>query len=386
MNRSENVPRWKRYLSPKFLVSKFREKGIAWCIHTIWQRFIMYIKFILINIKSKHDNIRYRERKQSDVLYAFYDLSVSPATFDILGFLVLAELERKKAGCNSLHVVIVPGPNEGFRMDNAPYNTENKKWRLRNILIPCCWMIPSCQKITICTSRKEAYAFQTLLVKHIFPQGYSVLLPKEKYLWSFIVAEKFQGVVIPSMQATPQALLFVREWIKEKGGKKKVITITLRESSWHLERNSKLKEWGAFARSLDPTIYCPVLIRDIEAAFKPLPAELDGLLIFPEVVWNIELRCALYELSYLNMFTSSGPAGLSLLNHRSRSITFNFIKPPFTAEHFRSHVGIEPGTQYMLEKPFHRLVWEDDRLEVIQKAFGEMCDKIERSSMEEGQK
>ncbi len=53
--------------------------------------------------------------KQNDVLYAFYDLKVAPATFDIAVFLIIAEIERKNTGCNHLQVIIVPGPDDGFR-------------------------------------------------------------------------------------------------------------------------------------------------------------------------------------------------------------------------------------------------------------------------------
>ena len=42
-------------------------------------------------------------------LFAFYDLQVSPITFDFLWFLVGADLERRRRGLEAVHVVIVPG-------------------------------------------------------------------------------------------------------------------------------------------------------------------------------------------------------------------------------------------------------------------------------------
>ena len=85
------------------------------------------------------------------------------------------------------------------------------------------------------------------------------------------------------------------------------------------------------------------------------------------------------ELSYLNMFTNSGPATLCRLSQRGRSITFKLITPSgLTAKFFRSRWGVEPGSQPRFQPPFQQLVWEDDRLEVIQEAFKEMCDRIER--------
>ena len=394
MTTSANAPRWKRYLSPCFLVGKVREKGVVWCMHTIWRiarkrvwkmvrsSLDLRTRPIRATLWNVIDNIQYREKKQSDVLYAFYDLASSAVTFNIVEFLVLAELERKKAGCDSLQVVIVPGPNEGFRMKNVPLDIEDKRWRLRNILVPCCWLVPSCKQVTVCTSREEAMAFQASLVKHSFPKQYSVRTPWKISLSQLIETSKRDA--IPTIQATPSALRFVHNWIQAHAGERKVITITLRECSYERDRNSDLKAWGTFARGLDPAIYYPVVIRDIETTLNPLPPELNGLTVFSEVVWNIELRAALYELSYLNMFVNNGPAVLCILNKRTRYLIFKVITPSggaTTKEVFR-RIGLEPGSQWRWATPFQRLVWEDDRLEVIQEAFREMCDRIEAFSKE----
>lgn len=384
MTTSKNILSWRRYLSLRYISHKVREKGIVGATLAILRKWS-----ILKPILKIIDNIWYKGKKQPNVLYAFFDLEVSPATFDILTFLPLAELARKNAGCDSLHVVIVPGPNGGFRARDLPeyrelgagdYDIESMRWRLRNILVPCCWLIPSCQQVTVCTSRKEAHAFQSSLVKYIFPKGYSVHFPIEKHLLRhFVNAASKEGVVLPSLQATQQALRFVSDWIQPRANGRKVITITLRECSYELYRNSDLKAWGAFARSLDPSIYCPVVIRDTESAFKPLPSELHRLLVFPEVPWNVELRVALYELSYLNMTVSGGPCALCIYNQRVRYLIFKMLTPSCRADSarfFRSE-GLEPGSQLKHATPFQHLVWEDDRLEVIQKKFSEMCDSIE---------
>ena len=397
MTTSENVPRWKRYLSPRFLVSKVREKGVVWCAHTIWQRVWSRLyrrtRPIRANLWSAYDNIRYSGKKQPDVLYAFYDLAVSPATFDIVSFIVLAELERKEIGCSSLHIVIVPGSAEGFRVGDLEtyrrtgaqhYDTEHMRWRLRNVLVPCCWLIPSCQQVTVCTSREEAQSFQASLVKYMFPKGYTVRFPKAHYLLGRIVAAASQGVVLPSIRTSPQARRFVSDWIQLKTAGRKVIAISLRECAYQQDRNSNLEAWGAFARSLNPSIYCPVVIRDTEAAFEPSPSELDGLTVFSEASWNIGLRAALYELSYLNMSVSNGPVVLCLFNRRARCLVFKLLTPSAdaTTEQFFRSQGFEPGSQFKHATPFQRLVWQDDRLEVIQEAFREMCDTIEAFSKE----
>ncbi len=386
---SSNSPSWKHFLSPRFIAGKVRERGVIYCARWLFKLIWQSTRPIRANLWVIPDNIRHRGKKQSNVLYAFYDLAVSPATFDIVKFLVLAELRRQEIGCGSLHIVIVPGPAGGFRTGDIElyrirgarhHGIDYMRWRLRNILVPCCCLIPSCQQITVCTSREEAQAFQASLAKHVFPSRYTPHFPNEKHALKHFVAVASYGKVLPTIQATPEALRFVSDWIQLKAGERKIITINLRESQYELDRNSNLKAWSMFARSLDQAIYYPVFIRDIEAAFKPLPSELDGLTIFAEASWNIELRVALYELSYLNMSVNSGMNALCLYNRRVRCLTFKMLTPSSgstTEEFFRSQ-GVEPGSQLQATTPYQRLIWEDDRLEVIQGAFREMCDRIER--------
>lgn len=161
------------------------------------------------------------------MLCAFHDLAVSPSTFDILKFLLLAELERRHVSCSSLYVVIVLGPANGFRVGDLKsyhrtgawhYIIEHMQWRLRNILVPCCWLISSCQQVTVCTLREEARAIQASLVKHKFPKDYTVRFPKENYRLRHIITATCQGAILPSIQATPQTRRFVSYWIQLKTG------------------------------------------------------------------------------------------------------------------------------------------------------------------------
>ena len=386
------VPYW--YLSPRFIVNKVREKGVAVCANTYLEllrsNVCRFTRPIRTKLWSIPDNIWYSNKKQPDVLYAFYDLAVSPATFDIVPFLVLAELERKEVGCSSLHVVIVPGYHDGFRVGNLDmykqtgtleYDNDFMHWKLRNLLMPCCWLIPSCKQLTVCTSREEALVLEASLAKHVYPkkERSTIHCPQEGFQHFHLYAAISQGSVLPSIRPTSQACNFVSDWIQMNAGNRKVITITLKEGTYQIERNSNIEDWGAFARSLDPNIYFPVIVRDTESALKPLPFELKGLTIFTEAPWNIELRAALYELSYLNMSVANGPHILCSLNHQTRYLMFKIVTPSWKEVGI---VGLEPYSQLKFATPFQRFVWEDDNLEVIQREFKDMCDQIERSSVE----
>jgi len=321
------------------------------------------------------------------VLYAFYDLGVSPVTFDIIQFLILAEARRRKLGCDHLHVVFVPGPKDGFspvevsayrKLGQMDCDADLMRWRLRNILVPLCWLIPSCRQLTICSSLEEAQILERRMARHIFPTGYTVQFPKESYSLFQLTTAQFREDIPASIQATAQAKRFVDEWMQCRSGGRKVITISMRNCPYQPERNSNTKAWGEFIRSLDPDIYYPVIVNDTWIAFKSSLPELDGLITFPEASWSMELRAALYELSYLNLSVSCGPVYLCVFDSRTRYLVFNMLRPPKPnlARFFRSE-GIEPGSQFRHAGPFQRLVWKDDNFPVIQEEFQRMCDKID---------
>ena len=145
------------------------------------------------------------------------------------------------------------------------------EWRVRNILVPCCWLMPSCKQLTVCTSRKEAREIESLLAEHIFPDRYLVDVPVNPNKNIYQMGVTPDNPTIPSLSATQTACDFVSEWIDKNCKGKKVVTITLREASYEIDRNSNIQDWIKFARSLDQDIYFPVIIRDTEKAFQPAP-------------------------------------------------------------------------------------------------------------------
>lgn len=325
---------------------------------------------------------------QPNVLYAFYDLAIAPASFDFSTFLTSAELQRKKMGCFSLHVVLVPGPFDGFKKSGSKemngQGNENMKWRVRNVVVPCAWLLPSCQQVTVCRTREEARAIRDSLSWCVYPKDYLTRRPRKRpHAAIHAVKALRRGLEVSGFEAPPMALFYVRQWIQSRAGNRKVICVTLRESSYKELRNSSIPDWAAFAKSLNSAEYYPVLVRDIERAFEPVPPELEGLNFFPEVVWNLELRMALYELSYMNLMVNNGPMGLCMYSRKVRYLIFKMITEAYRSSsetYFRTRVGIEAGDQWPAATAFQRFVWEEDRLDVIQKAFNEMRDRIERDT------
>jgi Flp pilus assembly protein TadD len=313
-------------------------------------------------------------------LTAFYDLRICPVTYDFTVFMALAEMARRRLGCEGLHVVIIPGDDDGFRNDDVSYSTANKEWRLRNIVVPSCWLFNRATSVTICNSREEATAIEAALTGPVFPLSYSTKQPVGDFLWSSISAALACGEQLPQAQPSAEASRIVRDWLAAHAGKRRPIAITLRESGHAPVRNSNVAAWREFARTLDPKIYVPVFIPDTERAFDSAspPDGADGSLVWPAAALNLDLRLALYEQSWLNLMVTNGPGILCWLNSKSRFIMFKMLNPAWvnTSQAYLASLGIAAGRQPPFATPFQRLVWEPDTLQVIEREFADMAERI----------
>jgi tetratricopeptide (TPR) repeat protein len=308
------------------------------------------------------------------IFNAYYDISIAPLTFDFLTFLVLAELHRVEQGYNFFRVVFVPETADTKDQNlKDRFSDADRRWRLTNVLVPSCSMVPGCGgRITVCNARDEAAALLETSPDPAFPIGYTVENPVPCFQIAEVAAACACGKKVPSIRAPDRATDFVREWIQGHAKNRKIVCITLREADYGRERNSNIEAWAKFAKSLDAAEYFPIIVRDTYATFKPVPAELDGLCIFPQASVNLEIRLALYEQSYLNMQTNGGPLVLCHLDDKTRCVT---LKPMVASWHdstafgIKRGVGVEIGAQPNFLSPFQRWVWDTDSFEAIIGAF-----------------
>jgi tetratricopeptide (TPR) repeat protein len=319
---------------------------------------------------------------ENNRLNVYFDLSVSPIGYDFVTFLIMAELERIKLGCSSINLVVVPAPGLGFRDDpkhDSHFNFEQKKWRVKNLILPIASLIPSCQQIVVCQSREHALEIERHAIGPAFPNKYTTKNPTQAWeLFNPIIASCL-GYEIPSLQASPQALDYVQQWINGRAGGRKVISITLRESSWHLFRNSNNQAWADFSNGLDSSEYFPVILRDFEKLSDAPDPVLDGITMFPEGVANLELRAAFYELCYLNMFVANGPVELAFFNNTVRYLLIKAVSDKWLKEdpNPQGGIGMKTGMQFPFATPFHKWVWEADDFDVIKREFELIVSKIE---------
>jgi hypothetical protein len=156
----------------------------------------------------------------------------------------------------------------------------------------------------------------------------------------------------------------------------------LRQYAVDPQRNSNIDDWARFARGLDPTRYCAIIVPDTDRSFES-QGQFEGLPIFREASWNLGLRMALYELAFMNMFVNCGPGSLCILNSVCPYLFFKISVDgvELASANTLQLMGFVVGETPKFATRFQRWIWEDDRLEVLKREFAAMASTIEESEL-----
>jgi len=381
------------------IVAKARARGAGW----VWRRFVK-------ELRQPETTQGIRLRRLNTLLYAgllnllsllpaalfrlvgtkrrtlalFYDLDIASLTFDIVDYLMLAELERRRLGLDAVHVVVVPGRVGGLRQEAEHYekvvDQHARLWRLYNLIIPMFALLPSVAGYTICSDRRHATLVRLFFPRAVHPPGYWPAFPIVPVRRLVFGAAREGRAVYPGLKMPEQALRFVDDWLKARVGARRPVVITLRQYGYMTTRNSNVSAWVEFARRLDPDRYAPIFVQDVAAAMGPTPPELDQFLVFREAPFNMILRGALYERAWLNICQAHGPTELMWYNERCRYVIFLTIgsSPETELETLRGY-GIEPDQSPPFATPLQKWVWDKDDLPAIEREFHAMEAAIERA-------
>jgi hypothetical protein len=370
---------------------RLRQQGIEW----VWRRVVAeavapstgpgqrlhYLARWLLG-ESRRLRRRTEAADAAETLYAFFDTKVEPITFDALWFILGAEFERRRLGLKAVHFTIVPGPYQGVRREDPDYeeviDAAARRWRLTYLVAPLFTLLSSATGHTMASSRRQAAEIRSR-ARHVYPPSYEPVLPIA-HRSSEVMAAADRDPVPVFLQGDPSSRAYVARWLKPRACRRKLVTVTLRQYGYMPDRNSNLQAWADFARRLDPALYFPVLLLDTEALLDPLPPAITGLAVFAEAAWNVGLRMALYEASYLCLGVNNGPMALCWLSTSVRYLTFKMLTPsvPQSSEPFLRLRGFAPDGSLSFAGPFQRWVWEDDNLEVIEREFAAMANRIDR--------
>lgn len=252
---------------------------------------------------------------------AFYDLSKSPATHDMVNWLVRAEEARIAAGAPDLQVRFVPGVRMTSIRDKF-YTPERRNWRVQHLLTQLAWLLPSVTDVSMGSGE------QTL----------SYANPGEPKK--------------PIFKAPAHAMQIVSDMLPKNS-----VSITLRQSDFEPLRNSKLGEWLKVASWLKNNGYNPIIVPDAEADMRGMCEELPYY-TYRAAAHCFALKLALYEQCPMNLMINSGTMLLGL-HSDIRMMAFKLFVDgvPCCSESWMRKAGFTPDHNW---GPHKHLFWEDD--------------------------
>ena len=301
-------------------------------------------------------------------LYCFYDLQVSPPSYDFLTYMQLAELHRKRNNLTNIFFVFVPGLEDGFRGDNYSKNLSQCHIMMKNVVIPSCWLLPSCKGLAWLQHRDEANFFFEKANGHVFPRNY---IPQTQivadYTWPGIVAAYLRNETLTMLREPLGYPEMISSLFPDDG--RKLITITIREAPYNTKRNTNCQAWLSFLKTLDTSKYKIVIIPDTNNLSNDV---FEGFEYCKIASINVLFRTAIYRKAYLNMFHNNGPASAAIFsNSPLLSIQKVDTDGVSTTPWFHGVVAIDPDEhhQHAMWKRNQRLVWGPDTVDVLVEAF-----------------
>lgn len=293
-------------------------------------------------------------------MIACYDLARCPPTFDVVAWLALAELERRRRGDEHLDVCILPGPVGGFRRDSLWPRSVEERVQLRDrVLVPVCRLLPSVRSVSVINepSRhelQEEWGYGAYLV------GLPRILEALRGACRPLRAERYEFTLIPG---------------------RRLVTFTLREAEHHALRNSQIDEWMAAASVLDYMGFAVAVIRDtrMEGIDIPVQARDSNVFVLTGTASVLARRAAAYSAAALNVGISNGPMWMSIFMDAPTLM----LRPTTNAaggcydDRFYARCGLPRGSQLPTSPPHQRLVWEgEDTCDNIVRAIEEMMEVL----------
>jgi hypothetical protein len=309
------------------------------------------------------------------ILTAIYDLEVSPITFDITKFLLLAEQYKNEHNYSDLNVLIVAPSRSRLANLIERYSNfsdemigleffENRIEKLFEPLITLTIDQANWQYVGDRDSLEKYF-----LHGHIFPANYSISDPVAAYGIDCLIDLLNKGGVLPSLYTDEKQELSVERYLAQFNLlPSKTLLVFLRQTPYETWRNSDVASWTSFANTRIMEGYQVVWFSDAESGNDRLLSDLPGVLCDNE---DILFRAAFVSRCAASFFVNGGTATLARYNHQAVSATFKLIEKnsPATSKQFWANKGIAYGQQLRFLSPIHHNEWQQDRAEVIEQVW-----------------
>lgn len=287
-----------------------------------------------------------------------YDMSQGPACFDFVAWLVVSEMNRRRAGA--------PAPLKvSFTMSITSEAERELHKQARQKFID-----NVCRRVLPMVGAEEF-------------EGVADAPMHKRFTFAAICEYHKRGEEVPLLKPSDDAMRAVRDYLcgepEERSGYvyQPPVTITLREVDYWRHRNSNLPEWIKFAHYLEAQGERVIFVRDTAKAEEPI----EDFEICPSAALDIDVRQALYEVSKCNFFVSNGPWTMAVFGTRPylMFVELSAMSPfhPETPQFWRQWHGIDEHEQLPWAKDFQRIIWKRDDFKNLVEAWEQYGPRLE---------
>lgn len=298
-------------------------------------------------------------------LFCYYDMAVSPCSYDFFTFLNAAEACRKRRKLLEIELILVQGPNCYFRQDDIRTRHQNETF-FHNVIIPGMSILPSVKNHMWIP--REMLAKQRIDQKYVFPKGYTCDNPVAGYNGRPLVDALIRGDNLAFFEAPAYAKENFEKLRTAHLMGSDFVTLTCREierDDTNKTRQVFLDVWRKIVREAKKMGLAVIVIRDTSKAYdSPL---IEGALEMPELSIHLPMRLAAYESALLNFTKNTGPATLQLFS-RCRSIYFNEFDQNHTAlshQWYDANYGMVRGAQFPMTSTRKKMIWQAESTELV---------------------
>ena len=319
-----------------------KNRGSNFFFEKIFKRIYYQLKFLFREILNKfrlillfflnfHNN--YRIRKKNSVTFV-WDARRNAITFDFISCLYEVHRECLKLGFKTFDLIIYL-PDEFtlkpfiFKNYNRYVSSSDLYKRINNLIIPLadsCKCVDSIKKIK---SKNELFKNTESSQKIIIPFNFNVYFScgfKNSAKHHQNTKNELKPIKFPGLTINNKELKFHKEiqidfdLIQNKF--ERYITLTLRDYGFSPLRNTNnndIKIALEFANKKNAKlIIVPDSLKNLKNYNIPTQAR-----ICTKARYSIKERIGLYKNSIVNLFSNSGPVGVSIFTNGAKAIIFN---------------------------------------------------------------
>ena len=354
----------------KRIIKNFKKNGL-------FKTLIKYIKNELITCRFRatiylRKFLRYfifsfNDTTEKKRIVFIFDTNVTPLTFDIIGYLSQCEIFRRNQKATSIFFVILENKNKKLKpnLQRISQNVEdNFSWRINNLIVKSLSLFPYVKGYL---TTNDFNLVKKLITSRdiIYPESYINKLPRQPSHKE--IREKNTNNLYPLITINPIILKAVKNDLRQMSKGKKIITISITQDKMDYQNN--LQEWIKFVKSLDQKEFYPLFIIDHSV---DLNADLNKYRnnFYYKATWDLQLRAAAYELSYLNMSVGHGPMELCYYNNKTNYIIFFKSKDlDYKPNIERKLSNWTLGDDLSFSTKNQKIIWEEDNFKNISEAF-----------------